>query len=162
LRWTIANGGCTSTDDVVITYTTTPPTTSNAGPDQSVCGLVATLAGNTPAVGSGTWTRISGSGTITFSNPNLESSTATASTAGTYTLRWTIANGACTSTDDVVITYTTTLPTTANAGPDQSVCTLVVTLAGNSPSVGTGTWTLISGPGTITFSNPSSRTSTAT
>lgn len=50
--------------------------------------------------------------------------------------------------------------TTANAGPDQSLCgTLSTTFAGNSPLPNTGTWTMISGPGIATFSpnanNPS-------
>src|SRR5204863_133548 len=112
LRWTIANGVCTSSDDVVVTYTANP-TAAKAGPDQpNVCGLVATLAGNTPVIGSGTWSKISGPGTVTFSDATSPTSTATVSLAGSYTLRWTIANGICTSSDDVVITYTAT-PTAA-------------------------------------------------
>ena len=39
------------------------PTTANAGSDQSLCGASsATLAGNTPVIGSGLWTIISGTG----------------------------------------------------------------------------------------------------
>src|ERR1041384_4020584 len=160
LRWTVNDGTCTSTDDVVIIYTALP-TTANAGPDQSVCGLVATLAGNSASVGTGTWTLLSGPGTITFGNSHSASSSATASIAGAYSLRWTIANGSCASTDTVNITYTAN-PTASNAGPDQSVCGLIATLAGNTPSVGSGTWTQVSGPGTITFGNLNSPTSTAT
>src|SRR5205823_870732 len=161
-RWTITNGPCTSTDDVLVTYTA-QPTTSNAGADQpNVCGLVATLAGNTASVGTGTWTQVSGPGTTTFNNANSPTAMATVTVAGAYTFRWTIANGSCTSTDDVLITYTA-VPTTSNAGADQpNVCGLMATLAGNTATTGTGTWTQVSGTGTTTFSNANSPTSMAT
>src|SRR5207248_2999659 len=148
--------------DVLVTYTA-QPTTSSAGPDQpNVCGLVATLAGNTATTGTGAWSLVSGPGTINFSNSASPTSTATASVVGSYTLRWTITNGGCTSTDDVIVTYNA-VPTTANAGPNQpTVCGLVATLAGNAPSVGTGMWSQVGGPGTTTFSDATSPSSTAT
>ena len=59
----------------------------------------------------------------------------------------------------VVVTVNTS-PTTSVAGPNQTVCATSATLAGNAPAAGTGTWTLISGTGTIT--TPSSPTSTVT
>ncbi|MBK8659051.1 MAG: hypothetical protein IPN22_09320 [Bacteroidetes bacterium] len=39
--------------------------------------------------------------------------------------------------------------TTAAAGPDQDVRATTATLARNAPATGVGTWTLISGAGTI-------------
>ena len=48
-------------------------------------------------------------------------------------------------------------PTTANAGQNAPTCSPVFTLAGNNPTVGSGTWSIISGTGT--FSNASSPTS---
>jgi gliding motility-associated-like protein len=155
-RWTIANAPCTaSTDDVTINVSGTP-TTSAAGPDQTLCNVtIATLAGNTPVTGTGTWTLVSGSGTIT--TPSSPTSGLTGLGVGANVFRWTIANAPCTaSSDDVTITIKA-LPTTANAGPDQSVCNINGTLAGNTPVNGTGTWTLVSGSGTI--SSPSSPTS---
>ncbi|MBL0336117.1 MAG: hypothetical protein IPP73_12645 [Chitinophagaceae bacterium] len=51
--------------------------------------------------------------------------------------------------------------TTSNAGADQSQCaTSTFTLAGNNPATGTGLWTIVSGPGTIT--DASLRTTTVT
>jgi len=51
-------------------------------------------------------------------------------------------------------------PTAADAGPDQTLCgTLAATLAGNTPTAGTGEWTTISGPGTITYADATSPTS---
>jgi hypothetical protein len=159
LRWTITNGTCSSTDDVVLTNYATP-TTANAGVDQSNCNNNAfTLAGNNPSIGTGSWSLVSGSATIT--SPLSPTSTVTGIAAGTSaTLRWTITNGTCISTDDVVLTNYAT-PTTANAGVDQSNCNNnTFTLAGNNPSIGTGSWWLVSGSATIT--SPLSPTSTVT
>jgi uncharacterized repeat protein (TIGR01451 family) len=64
------------------------------------------------------------------------------------TLRWTVTNGSCIATDDVVVTNSR--PVTANAGPDQESCGSTFTLAATVPSEGTGVWTIVSGPGTIT------------
>ena len=163
LRWTITGACSTTFDDVVIKFNQLP-TTANAGADQSVCGNSTTLAANTPSVGTGKWTKVSGSGG-SFGNNTSPTSTFTGTTGVTYTLRWTITNSPCgNSTDDVVITFSPQ-PTKANAGADQtgsSTCNLTtVTLAGNTPTVGTGLWSIISGTGG-SITNPSSPTSTFT
>src|SRR5439155_27299915 len=125
LRWTISNAPCTaSTDDVVITFNQNP-TASNAGPDQTgaaTCGLTTvTLAANTPVVGTGSWSIVSGAGG-TITTPTSTTSTFTGKAGSTYTLRWTLSNAPCTaSTDDVVITFNRN-PTAADAGPDQTIC----------------------------------------
>lgn len=49
----------------------------------------------------------------------------------------------------------------ANAGPDETVCSHNYTLQA-IPSVGIGTWTVINGPGTVTFSDINSATSSIT
>ncbi|WP_346320070.1 Ig-like domain-containing protein, partial [Chitinophaga sp. YIM B06452] len=55
------------------------------------------------------------------------------------------------------------LPTTAAAGPAQSLCAATsVTLAGNAPTVGTGAWTKVSGPGTQVITTPSNPGTTVT
>lgn len=157
-RWTISNGTCaSSTDDVVITRNASP-TTSNAGPDQTTCGTTATLAGNTPTAGTGAWSLISGSGSIT--NSASPTSGLTALGVGNNTFRWTISSTGCTpSTDDVTINVSTGL-TQAAAGSDQAICADNGTLAGNTPTSGTGTWSVISGAGS--FSNAGSPTSNVT
>lgn len=85
---------------------TCPINTINAGPDQNltVCSTTATLAGSTITAGTGTWTLISGTATIT--SPNSSTSGITGIIPGTpVTLRWTIDNGNCGSGfDDVIIT----------------------------------------------------------
>ena len=151
-KWTIANGAfCSTNQDVTITY----EKAANAGPAQNLCStLAATLAGNAPAVGTGTWTLVSGpaGGTVVFTaTASTPAATATVNLYGIYVFKWTIANGAfCSTNQDVTITY----EKAANAGPAQNLCgTLAATLAGNAPAVGTGTWTLVSGPvgGTVAF-----------
>ncbi|MFZ4521592.1 MAG: hypothetical protein ACOYNC_07795, partial [Bacteroidales bacterium] len=168
LRWTISNSPCTaSTDDVVITFNRNP-TAAAAGNDQTdaaTCGLTqVTLAANTPSVGTGAWSIVSGTGG-TVTTPSSPTSTFTGTAGSTYTLRWTISNSPCTaSTDDVVITFNRN-PTAAAAGNDQTdaaTCGLTqVTLAANTPSVGTGAWSIVSGTGG-TVTTPSSPTSTFT
>ena len=157
-KWTIANGAfCTTNQNVAITF----EKAANSGPAQNLCStLAATLAGNAPAVGTGTWSLSAGPGTVIFTpNANTPGATATVSTYGSYTFKWTIANGAfCSTNQDVTITY----EKAANAGPAQNLCsTLAATLAGNAPAVGTGTWSLSGGPGTVIFT-PNANTPGAT
>ncbi|HEX2901032.1 MAG TPA: hypothetical protein VHS96_15040, partial [Bacteroidia bacterium] len=133
-------------------------TASNAGPDQTICGTSATLAANAPSVGTGTWSIISGAGG-SVTTPSSPTSGFTGAANTTYTLRWTIAQAPCaSSTDDVVITLRSN-PTTAAAGPDQNVCGSSTTLAANTPTIGTGVWTVVSGTGG-TFTAPTSPTTT--
>jgi uncharacterized repeat protein (TIGR01451 family) len=169
LRWTISNAPCdASADDVVITYTEAP-TEAAAGGDQTLCTTTpATLAANTPTVGTGLWSVVSGPSTAAaqFSSTATPNATFTpAGGAGSYTLRWTISNGVCpSSSDDVVLNYAAP-PTPAAAGPDQSLCTVTpATLAANVPGVGTGLWSVVSGPSTAAaqFSSASSPTATFT
>ena len=61
---------------------------ANAGPDQTICATSTTLAGNTPTVGTGIWSLVSGSGTIT--TPSSPSSGVTGLGVGANTFRWTI------------------------------------------------------------------------
>jgi len=81
------------------------PTTAAAGTDQTVCeGTTITLAANSPTVGIGQWSIISGfGGSVTTPSSPISIFTGTINT--TYTLRWTTSNGTCANTsDDVVIT----------------------------------------------------------
>ncbi|HRS54458.1 MAG TPA: PKD domain-containing protein, partial [Bacteroidales bacterium] len=99
-------GGCTATDNVVVTVNNLP--TANAGPDVTICqGETTTL-------------NASGGGTYLWSNQATTSSiTVSPSTTTTYTVTVTSAVG-CSASDAVVVTVNP-LPT-ANAGPDISIC----------------------------------------
>ena len=62
------------------------------------------LEGNDPAPYSGVWTIISGAGGILV-NSSLNTTVFTGALGVTYTLRWTISNDTCISSDDVVISF---------------------------------------------------------
>ncbi|UII21140.1 gliding motility-associated C-terminal domain-containing protein [Fulvivirga ligni] len=159
LRWTITNGCTNTTDDVTIEFVA-PPTVSNAGGDQEICPSSVSLSANTPTVGTGSWSIISGSGG-SFANATDPNTNFTGTAGNTYTLRWSIENGICSvSTDDVVIDVKPELGT-ASAGTDQSLCSNTVSLSANAPSVGSGTWSVISGSGG-NFSNASNPNATFT
>lgn len=100
------------------------PTVSNAGTSQNVCTTTSSvlLSANTPVVGTGAWSVVSGPSTLLsqFSNVNNPSATFTrAAGAGTYQLRWTISNGSCISQSTVNIIFTAP-PANPNISFDQT------------------------------------------
>jgi len=149
LRWTITNKNCTSTDDVVITNN--QPTQADAGVDQTHCSDEAALYGNSPAVGEGLWTLVSGSNSVTFQDQTVGNTRVSNLGQGENILRWTITNGNCVSSDEVTITNDN--PTLANAGRDKSICVDSFALNANEAVVGNGTWSVINGYGD--FEDPS-------
>ena len=106
---TLTDAACTAqvtdkTGSAVINITSLPAT-ANAGPDQSLCGASATLAANTPSVGTGSWSIVSGSGGA-FDAASSPGSGFSGISGQTYVLRWSIDNAPCTaSTDDVTISF---------------------------------------------------------
>ncbi|MEY3443882.1 MAG: hypothetical protein RLZZ519_2163, partial [Bacteroidota bacterium] len=157
LRWTITNAPCpASFDEVDVTFNQNP-TVAAAGADQTgagTCGTIsATLAGNAPTVGTGTWTIVAGVGG-TIITPGSPTSVFNGVAGNTYTLRWTITNAPCpASFDDVVITFNQN-PTVAAAGADQNfACQDTAVMTGNAALVGTGTWTIVAGTATIDNAN---------
>nr|WP_320119652.1 gliding motility-associated C-terminal domain-containing protein [uncultured Marinifilum sp.] len=144
--WTEIEGICSDSDAVSITFKPSPE--PNAGSDDAICGLVYDLDA-VPSIGTGTWTKTSGSGMATFT-PDINSPNAKVevSVEDTYEFTWTEIEGTCSDLDAVSITFNP-VPT-ANAGSDDAICGLVYDLAA-IPSIGTGTWTKTSGSGTATF-----------
>ena len=147
LRWTITNEICSDYDDVVITNNL--PTEAFAGPDQALCADNSILQGNTPVYGTGEWSILSGSANITSIND--ASSTVSDLNYGVNTLRWTITNGSCVSTDEVVIANNSTI--TSNAGLDQTLCVDSTILYANVPTYGVGTWSVVTGSATFENNN---------
>ncbi|MHC1730991.1 MAG: hypothetical protein AB9888_02990 [Bacteroidales bacterium] len=81
------------------------PTPSNAGSNQSLCGLsTTTLAGNDPGSYAGLWTVVSGAGG-SFENSVQYNTVFNGVLGVSYTLRWTISNGPCSSFDEVIISF---------------------------------------------------------
>ena len=129
LTWNVPDpdgaGPCTAaTDQMNITINNA--TVANAGADQTTCGASSiTLAANTTT--GGNWT--GGAGTF---NPSRNTANTTYTPAvgeiGTIiTLTWNVPDpdgaGPCTSASDAM-TITVNAPVTANAGPDQTVCSV--------------------------------------
>jgi len=187
LRLTAFDGALTTTDDVTVTVNPPAPVnqapTVSAGSDQTIAlPASASLSGTAsddglptpPATVTTTWTMVSGPGTVTFGNANALSTTAGFSAAGTYVLRLTAFDGALTTTDDVTVIVNPPVPVnqapTANAGSDQTVTLPAsASLAGTAsddglpgpPAALTTTWSMVSGPGTVTFGNASALSTTA-
>ncbi|MBK7886119.1 MAG: tandem-95 repeat protein [Bacteroidetes bacterium] len=152
--WTIINGTCISTDTITITVDSLIP--ANAGTDQTLCETQTStnLAAIAPSSGTGTWTTTSGASIDNSNDPN---SLVSGLTPGTYDFIWTIVNGLCTSSDTVSV-IVSPLPTAANAGSDQTACAnSSLTLNGNIPLTGTGTWTSL---GAAIVDSPASESST--
>ncbi|MFN8393743.1 MAG: hypothetical protein U0176_03625 [Bacteroidia bacterium] len=98
--------GCQGSDTMVYVHYSLP--TPNLGPDRATCSGTPTVLN--PGAGFSGYSWSTGATTSTIS----------VSTAGTYTVTVTDANG-CTASDAIVISVNA-LPT-VNLGPDQSVCT---------------------------------------
>ncbi len=98
------------------------PTTADAGPDQTLCGITtATLDGNTPLVFTfKSWSIVSGTGG-TLLDPTNPVGDFIGLNGSSYILRWTIQNGTCESIDDVIINFTI-LPDPPAASATQDFC----------------------------------------
>ena len=131
----------------------------NAGTDFSiVCGqTTTTIVGNIPADGTPLWTQISGPQIATIVDPYSTTTDITGLIPGEYVFQYEFLGGStCLSSfDQVTVNSSSSVVTTALAGPNQNVCLdSQVIMAANIPGDGEfGTWSQISGPDTITFSD---------
>lgn len=144
------------------------PDPATAGPDQNFCGPLTSdpLGGSNPGSGTGTWSYVSSvpaglpapTYTLGASNP---ATAITVTTPGAYVMRWTVQNGSCISSDDIIVDFGGT-PTTPDPGNDKSVCGPTTNLEGNTPIIGFGAWTVVDTPlgGTASITNPTSPNAT--
>lgn len=164
-QWTVNNGVCANAitnDQVTITVFDPNSASAFAGPDQAICTPTTSvvMAANIPTFpATGTWTLVSGGGTI--ADPSDPGTSITGLPVGTNVFQWATSNGSCeggNGVDQVIILVFDENAPVANAGPDQQLCTstLATTTMAGSALIGpaTGTWTLVSGSGVI--SNPNS------
>ncbi len=143
--------------NVVINAQSTAPT-ANAGTGGNECGLNFRFSA-VASIGTGIWTRTKGPGTSTFiPDANSPNATVTVSAYGNYTFTWTETNDACSRSSSMINVVFYQQPV-ANAGTGGKNCGLEFYL-GATPSIGTGTWTLVNGPGSAIFS-PNSNTANA-
>ncbi len=167
--YTIApsSNGCPGTP-FTLTVTVTPlPVVIINNASNTICsgqatniGLSSNLVGTTFMWTSVASNGISGNTNQTAINTtaitdNLYNSSATTTGSVTYTIT-PIGPGPtnCAGAPVTVTINVLPLPIVANAGPDASICAAAnYTLNGNDPGISTGTWTVTSGPGGVTFAN---------
>jgi hypothetical protein len=161
---------------LVVTYQDTQPVNQapvvNAGPDATISvTMSAHLAGAVTDDGwpggplQIQWTKLSGPGVATFTAPTQAVTNVTFSLPGSYVCRCSANDGALTTVDTATVTVLATgvnQPPVVNAGPDVTVTPpAAASLAGsvtddNLLGPVTIQWTKVSGPGTATFSAPTS------
>jgi len=170
------NNGFLSTSTLVRVVANQAPEVE-AGDDQQVNlpGTI-TLQGaveddgwpNPPAAVTVAWSKVSGPGEVMFGEQALET-TASFSQSGIYTLRLTATDGAIATYDD--LTVIANQPPLVEAGADQKLSfTKTVTLSGIvtddqlplEPGFVTTEWSFVSGPGDVTFENPTALITKAT
>jgi hypothetical protein len=140
------------------TFTIYQQPVANAGSDRGVCNSFTTSLSAIPSIGTGSWSQVSGPGTISFGSVNSPATTATATSYGVYVVRWTEVNGVCTDYSDITVLYERLA---AIISPPQNLCgTLSASIQGNTPAASVGTWTRVSGPGTVSF-NPNANSPSA-
>lgn len=153
-EWIITNGYCPSTrDTVVISIPYDQPDDALAGNDTALCNQTGlNLNGNSPSIGSGSWSQISGI-LVNLVDDTLYNSGLSGLDTGTTLLEWKITNGNCSNTDTMsIINYQ--LPTEANCSPDSGFCLYSpVNIYANAPSTGIGKWTVVSGSANVVDSN---------
>jgi hypothetical protein len=120
---------------------------ANAGNDQLKCATSTTMGADLPAGSTGTWSYISGPGPVpTITGPTTTTAGISGMTTdGTYTFRWTITNGSCSSFSNVTITVQTTAGSMACLTPVNQFSAVSSITAGGSltcPPSGTTTFTL--------------------
>jgi gliding motility-associated-like protein len=146
--WTSDDCGISGCASVTITVYD-PPTPASAGEDQSVCSILsANLHANTPMVGSGQWSFVSGPGSVSFTDPYDPDSQVSVSVMGIYNLRWTISSGGicAPSSDEVSVEFGDEL--TVVASSNSPVCEGEdIILVSNNISGAVYNWT---GPGGFT------------
>ena len=142
-------GGCESVLRFAVAVTVNQTPVSTAGTGGDVCTLSFTLNATAPTVGTGIWTQTSGPGTSIFSpNANTPTAIVTVSVYGTYTFTWTVVNNACSNLATVTVNFYQ--QPLANAGNGGTECDLNFVLNA-IPSVGLGTWAIVTGTGTATY-----------
>jgi len=111
------------------------------------------MAANSPVIGTGVWSLVSGTATIT--NIALTNTTVTSVPVGSnVTLRWTISAPGCTPSQSDIILSNQLPPSVANAGANQIKCNNgSFTMAALTPTAGTGNWSIVSGLATIVSSH---------
>ncbi|HSS20957.1 MAG TPA: hypothetical protein VLL54_12855, partial [Pyrinomonadaceae bacterium] len=180
LRLTASDGALTQSSDVtIIVQPQNQPPTVTAGPDQTIAlPHTATLNGTVTDDGSPvggtlttTWSKVSGPGSVIFEDPLLLQTVATFSEAGPYVLRLTASDSELSSMAEVTINVQPqNQAPSVNAGADQTIslpngAQLIGSASDDGWPAGSSlstSWSVVSGPGPVTFANPNATSTVAT
>ena len=120
LTWTDTAGACSGTDQVSLIVSA--PAVGNAGSNQNFCDITSATLNASTSVGTGAWSTISGTGTIT--TPNSPTSGVTGLTIGASSVfQWTVTNGACSNTTSVTIASNAGVSVTTQPSSSTTLCT---------------------------------------
>ncbi len=123
-----------------------------------------------PALLTYAWSKFSGPGDVTFGTADAKDTTATFSAAGIYVLQLVANDGELSTTETIIVSVTSANNTapTVNAGADQNSSATTVALIGTATDDGIPTptlvvtWTKVTGPGDVSFTNANAAATNAT
>ena len=152
---------------------TAAPFSDEPVPPPAVAALAGTISDDGLPVGaavSGTWSKVSGPGTVSFTDANAAATTATFSTPGTYVLRLTATDTVFSAQDECIVTATANRAPAVDAGHNAAISLgNVAALDGTVSDEGlpagsevTQSWSVTSGPGPVTFGDAAAVDTTAT
>jgi len=165
-------------NDVPLPPINRPPLV-DAGPDQTITLPTDTASLNGTATDDGlpansmltaTWRKVSGPGSVTFADASSLTTTATFVDPGDYVLELKVSDGQLFSTDTLAITVIPrNQPPAVEAGPDQEIelpnsATLNGSVSDDALPRGstvTVNWSVLSGPGNVTFADANAASTTA-
>ncbi|RMF63705.1 MAG: hypothetical protein D6742_16795, partial [Cyanobacteria bacterium J069] len=175
LRLTAHNGHLTSTADVTVHANKAPtlrvstePLVNLPNEAQLQGEIVDSGLADPNGVVTTKWSAVNHPESVVFADSQAAATTATFSTSGIYTLRLTVSTGALSTSRDVTITVNQA--PVVDAGPDQSLdfpalAELDGTVSDDGFPAVPGrvalTWSQVSGPGTVVFSDANSDFTTA-
>jgi RHS repeat-associated protein len=151
LRLTASDSELSGSSEITITVNgPNQPPTVNAGPDQTaIVGAPASLHGEVSDDGlptgvplQATWSKMSGPGSVAFSNPHQAATAATFSAEGTYELRLTASDSELTSSDDVLVTVEAAPPAPVVSINNPADGSRITTLTNFVGTVSGGLWRL--------------------
>jgi RHS repeat-associated protein len=179
LRLTVADSELSSRDEMtvlVLPFNDAPAV--SAGADQSVilpaaASLVGTVSDDALPTNSSVaiyWSKLSGPGDVSFTNPTAATTSASFSEAGEYVLRLTGDDSQLTQVDEIIVkVFPPNIAPAVNAGNDEAIrlpdkMTLNATVTDDGLPLGktiTFAWSKVSGPGTVSFANSKASDTTA-
>jgi hypothetical protein len=177
LRLTADDNELASVDLVTVTVNALPVVT--VSPDQTVllddgAVLTATVTDDglpVPSFITTTWSLVSGPGQITFTNPSALQTNVAFATRGTYVIKFSANDGGgpVEKTLTLIVDATNRAPV-VDAGANQTIALAgTASLAGTVvddglPLTGTVTtqWSMLTGPGTVNFTDPTAAATSAT